>query len=113
NYLLGVLAAERRLSREHFEQNNTERPEVGAVIGRLSHGLFRRHVGDRTDPHPTLSQADIAVNFSDAEIDDLYHTLASEYDIGGFQVPVNSPSGVGGRQPPGNLQRQAYRLRYR
>jgi len=39
------LAVEQPLPRQHLVQHNSERPHIGAPVGRLARRLLRRHVG--------------------------------------------------------------------
>ena len=44
-----VIPLKRQLSREHFVQQDTERPEIRSVIDLGGLNLLGRHVGDRTE----------------------------------------------------------------
>lgn len=67
-------AVERRLMRQHFEQHDAKRIDVGAMIDANPARLFGRHIAWRTHHRPGAGAFELrigATEFRDAEVEQL------------------------------------------
>ncbi len=84
------LAFERDPAGEHLVQDTAERPDIAALIGRLSAGLFGTHISRRADHPSRLGYGALLVlrfapnYFSQAEVQDLDLALRRNLDIAGL-----------------------------
>ncbi|MBA7711769.1 hypothetical protein ES703_120735 [subsurface metagenome] len=87
---------ERDSARQHLVQHTAERPDVAALIGWLTAGLFGAHIGRRAN-HPAglgdsalLVQSLTADRLGQAEVQHLYLAFRRYLDIAGLEVPVDN-----------------------
>ena len=90
----GTLSAmKRQAPAEHFVQRHAERPDIGAVIDRPAHRLFRRHIGRSTDRDSGERQLD-----RDWRIWQDRNRGASrpagDHDVGRLDIPVDDSFGM-------------------
>jgi len=118
-----IFTLEYTLAGEHFVQDATERPYIGALVGIAAPCLFRRHVGRRSENHSRLSRSDrqcgriahiarrtCLERLGETEIEHLYLTLARERNIARLEIAVNDSFLVRGLQCVGDLPRNVERL---
>ena len=103
NNRVAVVTAKRRLPGEHFVDHGTERPDVGALVERVSHRLLRRHVGGCTDRNSWAGQRTVTTELRQAEIDDFRCAVCCNYYVGWFDVSVNNIILVCGTQTSSDL----------
>ena len=70
---------------QHVPQDQAERIDVGAVIDRLRHRLFGRHVFERADHRPRHRCAAAGHRARDAEVHDDRLVIASIMMLAGFR----------------------------
>ena len=87
-------AVERPLVGQEVEQDHTEREDVGAPVDRLAGDLLGRHEVGGADELAVHGQVG-GLQAGDAEIGDLGRTVASQDDVGRFDVPVDDTERVG------------------
>ncbi len=118
------LALEQRQTAQHLEQHDAERPDVGALIGRLTARLLGTHVAGRAEDDALLRhrktqgrrlpEACLVGFFGErlgqAEVEHLDLTFGRDHDVGGFQVPVHDTLLVRGLERLGDLQRERQRV---
>jgi hypothetical protein len=105
------VAAKSAVARHHLVQNGAEREDVRARVEPLALGLLRRHVSDGPDqqalrglePLVRREREGVAgVRFvrlhelREAEVQHLHATVVTDHDVGGLEVAVDDPRGVGG-----------------
>ncbi len=106
---------ERQVARRHFVKDNPQREKVCPRIQVLPQGLFRRHIGYRSDNHARECQRQIDRSclgrghghlrrLGQPEIEDLGLPPPREEDVVRLDIPVDDPSGVGDLQTLGHAQ---------
>ena len=90
---------------ECFVESDAKTKLIGALVRRLSRHLLGRHV--RRGSHhelPAQLRGDISHSGLDglnqAKIEDVDPLIFSQHDVRGFEVAVNQPGSMGGRQAP-------------
>ncbi len=102
-----ALAAEGRPSREHLQQNDAERPDVGTAVDRLPPGLLGRHVGrgpeDDAGPRGLVRERRrlrvVALlllgiareGLGQTEVQELHLAVWCHRHVRGFEVAVDDP----------------------
>jgi len=110
------LALERASTGDHFEEQASQREDVGARVGRLSLGLLRGHVPDRAHDHagvgPELGTRVAGGGlggFRESEVQDLHLTVGADEHVFRFQVAMHDAlvmrGGEAARDVAGELQR--------
>ena len=91
-----MLGFERQIRGEHFIEYDTERPDVGALIGCISLRLLGRHVRECSKRSAGLGQSRTALELCDTKIHDLEFSAARKHDVLGFDIAVDNVLVVGG-----------------
>src|SRR4030095_2754290 len=100
------------LTRQQLKRNAAERPDIRSAIDLFAARLLRAHVSCGPDDHPFNARASseqrrrlrepgcvIAFEeFSEAEIEDLYLAVRSDFDISRLQIAVDDALVVSGFQ---------------
>jgi len=99
----GRRVVERADAGEHLVQSAAQREDVRAAVHFMPLNLLRGHVGRRA--HQPLGQGDrrLALQTGSAEVAQLDRAVAGPEDVGGFDVAVDDPVGVGISQRLGDL----------
>ncbi len=97
--LQGLARLERQPAAQHPEEQHPERVDVARGCHGTAHGLFRRHVGGRSEQGSLVGQRVDAAYASDPEVGDLRAPLLVEEDVRRLQVAVYEPALVGVREP--------------
>jgi hypothetical protein len=97
---------------DHVEEHQAERVDVSAVIDRLRHRLFRRHVFERADDRPGHRGAAAGHRARDPEIHDDGLVILVDHDVRGFQIPVDDSGLVRCHEPTDDLFRDRHRPRH-
>ena len=111
-------------------QNHAERPDVGALVGGLTFGLFGSHVACSAQDHPSLrgvhadggrllgipaARRSQRVYLRQTEIENLHSAAGRDFDIGRLQVAMDDALFVRGFERssdlPADLQRVVERQR--
>lgn len=91
----GVRPAERRHAGDAFEENATEREEIGTCVEVVqATRLLRRHIANRAEQNASLARhREPFVVTSDPEIDELElsRVTSDEKEVSRFHVPVDDP----------------------
>ena len=108
---------------DHLGQDHAERKQVGARVERQALRLLGRHVVRRADDGPVRGQVgcpDVARRLvrrrqildplGEAEVHDLHVPLLGQHDVGGLQIAVQKPAGMGFLERLGDLSGHAQRL---
>src|SRR5438270_3027248 len=77
-----ILADEWFLAGQHLVKNYSQAEEVRPSIQLPAFYLLRCHVIRRTQYLPGVG--DLPAGFGNAEVHDLYRTVAGDHDVGGF-----------------------------
>jgi hypothetical protein len=105
------VAAERGDAGDHLVEQGAEREEVGPVVHRLAHHLFRRHGIGGAEDHARLRERLILVSALDelreAEVQDLRAAGRGHHDVAGFQIAMDDPVGMRLGEPAGDLRSKA------
>ena len=96
---------ERVLAREHDVEHHAQGEDVGPLVLRVVLPLLRRHVGRRAAAH-TLPPEGV----SHPEVEDLHLAPVGDEHVGGLEVPVHDPLGVGVGEPARHLHGDVHRL---
>ena len=98
-----VLARERLPARQHLEEHDAKRPQIGARI-RLAADLLGRHVRHRPEKRTGGAEALVA-RFRQPEVQDFHRPVREQHDVARLQVPMHDAGGVRALQPPRDLPR--------
>ena len=118
----GTLSAERQCARRHLIQHCAEGEQIAPRIQFLSARLLWRHISDcaqrrtragqvlfvgrhRADCRNLVRRTGRGRDLCQPEIEDLGVTALGDKDVGGFDVAVDDPFGMGCLQCVGNLNR--------
>ena len=111
-----VLGRERALARDHLEQHDADRVDVGARVDRpAADRLLGRHVVRRADDDVGLRgvAADVAAQAREAEVEDADviagAQLLADHDVRRLDVAVDDALRVRVREPGRDLARQPER----
>jgi hypothetical protein len=105
----GTRAKERRPAGEHLEEDGAKGEDVGAMIGGLAAGLFRREVGDGADDGAgrglgdgiglAIETGSVFVEPRQAEVENLHHAVAGDEDVLRLEIAMGDAALMGGGQP--------------
>jgi elongation factor G len=97
-----VVAAEGLLAGQHLVEDDAQGEDVGPVVDVAPLDLLRRHVVGGAQELPVVGEVR-GVEPRDAEVGELDPPLAGDEDVGGLDVAVHHPLGVGVLQGLGDL----------
>ena len=104
----GAVGPERHGAGDHFEEGDTEGVDVGAVVRRLVEALLGRKIARGAHEHPGRGQAGRGgAHQGETEVGDLDQPAVGDHEVGGFDVPVDHPLGMGVLQTGRRLEDQA------
>ncbi len=113
------VAGKRTLAGHEFKHHDAERPDICALVDRLSFRLLRSHVGGRADRGSFCrhSHGDrrgvrrrVADNLRETKIEHFHAAAGSDLDVGGFEIAVDDALFVRGFEGCGDLSGDAQRL---
>jgi len=104
---LAIRRSERQLSREHFEQEHTERVEIARGSGLFAARLLGAHVLRRSEDRALRRQARVHREVREPKVQDLHEvfasTLCGEEDVVALEIAVNDAKVVRTRERRGHL----------
>ncbi len=92
-----VIPLKREDPRQHLVENDSQRPDVGALVNGFALRLLRRHVGDGTHGRSLAGQLDLAGELRQAEVQDLHYPVGCDEHVGRLDVAVDNALLVGFR----------------
>ncbi len=104
--------AKRQFAGQHLEQHHTQRIDVARARALMcgTAGLFRRHVGDRTEHLASERQCRGGVPFGQAEVQQMRLIERVHHDVCRLQISVYDAGAMGMIQSHGNRRaRRAHR----
>ena len=109
-----VYAFERQFAGDHFIEHDTQREDIGPMVGLLPLHLFRRHVSGRPDSTSFLRQprnfTAAGPQFRKSEVHDLDYTIFANHDIFRLDIAMDYTFFVRSRQSFGDLYHDVDRL---
>ena len=99
-----MFTGERQAPGQHFEEHDTERPDVRAFVGALPDDLFGCHVRDRADRRSGAGDGGLTGQLGETEVDELHVAASRHHDIGGLDVAVNDAGIVRCRETARDLR---------